>query len=51
MSKVTKQIIELAEMLGDPFGFAGETIDYIASELQISEDEVREEFDLLAQAE
>lgn len=35
------QIMELAEMLGDPYGFSDETIDYVASEMQISYDDVR----------
>lgn len=33
---------EMAHQLGDDFGFEDSTVEYIASELQISEDEVRE---------
>ena len=33
---------EMAHQLGDDFGFEDSTVEYIASELQISVDEVRE---------
>ena len=35
------KIMELAERIGDPYGFSEETVDYIASEMQISYDDVR----------
>ncbi len=40
------RIMELAEQTGDPYGFEDETVDYIASELQISVDEVRAALDM-----
>ena len=36
------QIMSMAHDMGDDFGFEDETVDYIACELQISKDEVRE---------
>ena len=36
---------EMAHQLGDDFGFEDSTVEYIASELQISMDEVREILD------
>ena len=36
------EVQEMAHQLGDDFGFEQETIDYIASELQISTEEVEE---------
>ncbi len=36
---------EMAQHLGDDFGFEDSTVEYIASELQISMDEVREILD------
>ncbi len=36
---------EMAHQLGDDFGFEDSTVEYIASELQISIDEVREILD------
>ena len=45
MSKIDKQILALAKELGDPFGFSEETADYIASELQISAQEVLDVFE------
>ena len=36
------QIMSMAHDMGDDFGFEDETVDYIASELQISKDEVRQ---------
>jgi len=35
-------ILAIAQLLGDPYGFEMDTVDYIASELQISTDEVQE---------
>ena len=35
------KIMELAERLGDPYGFSEETIDYIASEMQVSYNDVQ----------
>jgi hypothetical protein len=40
MTKIDKMIIQMAAELGDPAGFEFDTVDYIASELQISTDEV-----------
>lgn len=45
MSKIDKMILKMAEELGDSGGFEPETIDYIASELQISYEEVSEVFE------
>jgi DNA-directed RNA polymerase sigma subunit (sigma70/sigma32) len=36
---------EMAHQLGDDFGFEDSTVEYIASEMQISMDEVREILD------
>ena len=36
---------EMAHQLGDDYGFEDSTVEYIASELQISLDEVREILD------
>lgn len=40
MTKIDKTIIAMAHELGDPGGFEFDTVDYIASELQISVAEV-----------
>ena len=42
-------IAEMAEQIGDPYGFETETADYIATELQISIDEVQAFLDMMAQ--
>jgi len=42
-------ISEMAEQIGDPYGFENETADYIAAELQISVDEVQAFLDMMAQ--
>ena len=42
-------IMEMAEQIGDPYGFENETADYIATELQISVDEVQAFLDMMAQ--
>ena len=42
-------ILEMAEQIGDPYGFETETADYIATELQISIDEVQAFLDMMAQ--
>lgn len=39
------EIMKMAHRIGDDFGFEDSTVDYIASELQISVDEVREVLD------
>ena len=41
-------IVEMAEQIGDPYGFNNETADYIASEFQISVDEVQAFLDMMA---
>ena len=41
MGKIDLQIQTMAHELGDDFGFEDSTVEYIASELQLSEDEVR----------
>jgi uncharacterized hydantoinase/oxoprolinase family protein len=47
MSKIDKLIVKMAREFDDPFGDSSETVDFIASELQISFDEVREVLDSL----
>ena len=47
MSSIDKLITKMAEELDDPYGDSYETVEYIASELQISVDEVYEVFDSL----
>lgn len=42
-------IMEMAEQIGDPYGFNNETADYIATELQISVDEVQAFLDMMAE--
>ena len=44
MSKFQKQVIKMAEILGDPEGKLDETIDYISLELQVSLSDVRRVF-------
>jgi hypothetical protein len=39
------QAQEMAHQMGDDFGFEDSTVEYIATELQISVDEVREMLD------
>lgn len=48
MTKFAKQVLTLAEQIGDPTGFSEETIDYIACELQVSYDDVEEVFEELS---
>ena len=33
---------KLAELMGDPYGFSDDTIDFVASEMQLNYDDVRE---------
>ena len=40
MKDFRKQVLELAEQLGDRLGLEVDTVEYIASELQVSEEEV-----------
>jgi DNA-directed RNA polymerase sigma subunit (sigma70/sigma32) len=47
MSKIDKLITKMAEEFDDPHGDSYETVEYIASELQISVDEVREVLDIV----
>jgi energy-converting hydrogenase A subunit M len=48
MKNINKQILELAQILGDRYGQEVETVEMIATELQISVEEVFEVFqDLL----
>lgn len=49
MKDMTISIMEMAEQIGDPYGFETETADYIATELQISVDEVQAFLDMMAQ--
>ena len=49
MKDMTISILEMAEQIGDPYGFENETADYIATELQISVDEVQAFLDMMAQ--
>jgi hypothetical protein len=49
MKDLTISIAEMAEQIGDPYGFETETADYIATELQISVDEVQAFLDMMAQ--
>ncbi len=44
-NRINLEILNMAHSLKDPWGFLEETVDYIASELQISCDEVREVLD------
>lgn len=46
MKDINIGIIEMARQIGDPYGFENETIDYIASEFQISIDEVQAVLDM-----
>jgi energy-converting hydrogenase A subunit M len=41
-NSIDLEIMNMAHSLRDPYGFSEETVDYIAGELQISLDEVRE---------
>jgi hypothetical protein len=43
--------MEMAEQLGDPYGFELETVDYIAGEFQISIQDVQAVFDLMTSEE
>ncbi len=45
MDQLAQKIQSMAHDLGDDFGFEDSTVEYIASELQISFDEVREILD------
>jgi hypothetical protein len=49
MKDIAIGIMEMAERIGDPYGFENETADYIASEFQISVDEVQAFLDIMAQ--
>ena len=49
MKDMTISIMEMAEQIDDPYGFETETADYIATELQISVDEVQAFLDMMAQ--
>lgn len=42
-------IMQMAEQIGDPYGFENETADYIATQLQISVDEVQAFLDMMTQ--
>jgi len=42
MSEFEKQVRQLAELVGDPKVKSVETVDFIASELQVSYDDVRQ---------
>ena len=44
MKDFDKQVLKLAALVGDPLGQSLETIDYIASELQVSYADVRRVF-------
>ena len=44
MSKFRKQVLELAELVGDPKAKSVETIDFIAMELQVSIKDVQQVF-------
>lgn len=46
MKDIVISIMEMAEQIGDPYGFENETVDYIATELQISVDEVQSVLDM-----
>lgn len=39
-------ILKLAQQIGDPYGFEDETVDYIATQFQISVDEVQAVLDM-----
>jgi hypothetical protein len=45
MNTIDLQIQTMAHDMGDDFGFEDATVEYIASELQISQDDVREVLD------
>lgn len=49
MKNMTITIAEMAEQIGDPYGFENETADYIATELQISVHEVQAFLDMMAE--
>ena len=42
MTKFQKQVFELAQLVGDPKIKSQETVDFIASELQVSYTDVRQ---------
>jgi hypothetical protein len=44
MSKFQKEVLKLAALIGDPKCKSLETVDFIASELQVSYDDVRQVF-------
>lgn len=46
MKDINIGIMEMAEQIGDPYGFETETADYIATEFQISIDEVQAVLDM-----
>ena len=45
MKDFRTQVLKLAETVGDPLAHYEDTVDYIASELQVSINEVQEVFD------
>ena len=49
MKNLAIDIMEMAGQIGDPYGFNNETADYIATEFQISVDEVQAFLDMMAQ--
>jgi len=44
MNDFSIQVLKLAENVGDPLGHYEDTVDYIASELQVGFNEVKEVF-------
>lgn len=46
VKNIAISIMEMAQQIGDPYGFENETVDYIAGELQISVDEVQAVLDM-----
>lgn len=46
MKNLAIEIMQMAEQVGDPWGFSEETADYIGTELQISTAEVQAVLDM-----
>ena len=46
MKNLAIEIMQMAEKIGDPWGFSDETADYIAGEMQISTAEVQAVLDM-----
>ena len=46
MKNLAIEIMQMAEQVNDPWGFSEETADYIATELQISTEEVQAVLDM-----